>query len=281
LNLGCGPTFHPDWVNIDIRPTDPRVRTGNITNGIPLEANVCDAVYHSHVLEHLSVQEAQFFLAECYRVLKPGGVLRVVVPDLEQIARLYLEYLESAVAGGDQRKYDWMVLELIDQVARSSRGGAMAPHLAAANGEHREFIRQRFGLHAENMWRALERPPPSFAQRVRDAGPAQLWFRLRVALAAIAVGLVGGTKARNALREGVFRQSRETHLHMYDRFSLSRLLRASGFRDPRVLRADESSIPDFARYELDLLAHRVRKPDSLFMEANKPPVAGSAGGETK
>ena len=103
LNLGCGPTFHPDWVNLDISPTDPRVRSADVTKGIPLPPNVCDAVYHSHVLEHLSAEEAKVFIAECYRVLKPAGILRVAVPDLEQIARLYLQCLDSARRGRSEQ----------------------------------------------------------------------------------------------------------------------------------------------------------------------------------
>ena len=282
LNLGCGPTFHPDWVNIDISPTDPRVRSADLTKGIPLPPNGCDAVYHSHVLEHLNREEARFFISECYRVLKPGGILRVAVPDLEQIARLYIQHLESALAGGDSDNYDWMLLELYDQVARSTCGGEMAPHLASASGEHRRFIQERIGLQADRIWRALEhpQPKPSLVQRLRFAGPRRLWFRLRLALASAAVTVVGGTKARDALREGVFRQSRETHQCMYDRFSLSRLLRASGFGDTRVLGADESSIPDFARYELDVVAGRVRKPDSLYMEAVKAASADKEGDES-
>ncbi len=54
--------------------------------GIPFPDRSFDVVYHSHVLEHLSKSEASKFLKECSRVLRPQGVLRVVVPDLEEIA---------------------------------------------------------------------------------------------------------------------------------------------------------------------------------------------------
>ena len=57
---------------------------------------------------------------------------------------------------------------------------------------------------------------------------------------------------------------------MYDRYSLARLLRQVGFCDPVVCRAGESRIPDFARYELEIVDGTARKPDSLFMEAQKP-----------
>jgi hypothetical protein len=68
-----------------------------------------------------------------------------------------------------------------------------------------------------------------------------------------------------------FRESGEIHQWMYDRFSLSRLLRQAGFAEDRVCAAGQSGIPNFNSYGLDLTADgAVRKPDSLFMEAAKP-----------
>jgi hypothetical protein len=62
---------------------------------------------------------------------------------------------------------------------------------------------------------------------------------------------------------------------MYDRYSLGVLLRNTGFQDIRVCRADESFIPNFNEYLLDLEADgSIRKPDSLFMEAQKPKEPG-------
>ena len=71
--------------------------------------------------------------------------------------------------------------------------------------------------------------------------------------------------------ESSFRQTGEVHRWMYDRVSLGCLLRASGFTDVRVCKADESQITDFPIYHLDTdESGVVRKPDSLFMEACKP-----------
>ena len=68
----------------------------------------------------------------------------------------------------------------------------------------------------------------------------------------------------------MFRNSGEVHRWMYDRYSLSRLLTESGFINIQICQADESSIPDFNTYELDTCQGKVRKPDSLFIEATKP-----------
>jgi len=91
LNLGCGQRFHPDWMNIDFVSHAPEVMAHDLTTGIPVPDNSADAVYHSHVLEHFSKSNGAAFIQECFRVLKPGGVLRVVVPDLEALALQYVQ----------------------------------------------------------------------------------------------------------------------------------------------------------------------------------------------
>ena len=66
----------------------------------PFQTKLLTSVYHSHLLEHLPREAALPFSQECYRVLKRGGIIRVAVPDLERIARLYLQTLDKALTGG-------------------------------------------------------------------------------------------------------------------------------------------------------------------------------------
>ena len=73
-----------------------------------------------------------------------------------------------------------------------------------------------------------------------------------------------------SLEVGRFRHRGEPHLWMYDRYSLARLLREAGFRDPHRVGPAESSILDWSSYNLDTEPDgQVYKPDSLFMEAFK------------
>jgi hypothetical protein len=88
--------------------------------------------------------------------------------------------------------------------------------------------------------------------------------------------LIGGKAGREAAEEGFFRQSGEVHRWMYDAHSLRRALGGAGFVGVRRLGAQESGIPGFARYALDVDEQgRVRKPDSLFMEAQRAAAPGS------
>lgn len=123
LNLGCGTktSHHPSVVNIDwsillrIR-SNPLLRVlatvllsgdrlqrfnalpknlvvHDLSRGIPFPDASVDVVYHSHVLEHLDRDVAHRFIRECARVLRPGGLIRVVVPDFERYCREYLDHI--------------------------------------------------------------------------------------------------------------------------------------------------------------------------------------------
>ena len=245
LNLGCGKSFHPDWVNIDFIPTTSKVIGHDLRKRLPVEENVWDVVYASHVLEHFSCGEARSFLKECYRVLRPGGVLRIVVPDLEMIARLYLQYLDEATAGDSQAaaRHEWMTLEMLDQLARERSGGEVLRYWQRNPMPVEDFVIERVGQEVMNFLaanRGNETPPPEAP---------------------------GEPTAEEYLS---FRGTGENHKWMYDQISLRQLLGEVGFTGARKCAASESSIEGFAEFHLDTKDGIIRKPDSLFMEAAKP-----------
>jgi ubiquinone/menaquinone biosynthesis C-methylase UbiE len=71
------------------RDWDSDVFVHDVRKGLPFENNSLSAVYSSHMLEHLYFEEARRLLDECYRILEPRGVLRIVVPDLGAIVADY------------------------------------------------------------------------------------------------------------------------------------------------------------------------------------------------
>jgi SAM-dependent methyltransferase len=119
LNLGCGPGPQPaGWVHLDgswngrfaklpfvrraaaalgvIPITNatlewaPGIISADLRRSLPFPADSARCIYSSHVLEHLYEQEARALLDECYRILKPGGVIRLVVPDLRAVIDRYV-----------------------------------------------------------------------------------------------------------------------------------------------------------------------------------------------
>ena len=247
LNLGCGTRFHAAWVNLDITPAGSGVRQHDLRTRLPFKEGEFEAVYHSHVLEHLPHSQALPFLRECHRVLAPGGILRVVVPDLEMIARLYLKYLEGGLAGDSHaaQRYDWMVLELLDQMVREQSGGEVRKYWQQNPMPEEEFVIQRCGSEVLSVLEMLRQEKPQTGKPTPLEPPS-------------------------ASQIAEFRASGEIHKWMYDRFSLSDLLNQTGFQQFKVCAPDESRIPAFNSYLLDINADgSTRKPDSLFVEARK------------
>ena len=88
LNLGCGwRNFGSDWIHIDGGDYG-HLDYNDITN-LEFEDNSVDLIYASHVIEYFDINEVKQLLREWRRVLKPGGELRVAVPDFEAMNILY------------------------------------------------------------------------------------------------------------------------------------------------------------------------------------------------
>ncbi|WP_258552238.1 methyltransferase domain-containing protein [Helicobacter canis] len=93
LNFACGSRIHLDWVNIDFSPIDKRVKKVNLLRTLPFADESFDVAYSSHFLEHLTPQKALQILKEIKRILKPNGIIRIVVPNLQNLASAYLATL--------------------------------------------------------------------------------------------------------------------------------------------------------------------------------------------
>ncbi len=275
LNLGCGGTYREDWTNVDFFSGSAAVMAHDLTLGIPFPNASFDLVYHSHMLEHFSRAGGERLVSECRRVLAPGGVLRVAVPDLEGLVREYLKQLsEASIDDADSEcRYDWIVIELFDQMIRGSSGGEMLTTIRSASAATQAYIRQRIGLEADLMLGG--RPDPATRQSesavaylaglIRKARDGGVYRRRAQRLAVKLLGL------QPEVDLGRFRRSGEIHQWMYDHFSLGRLLGHAGFVDIVRRDATTSYIDGWSAFHLDSLATgETRKPDSLFMEARAP-----------
>jgi predicted SAM-dependent methyltransferase len=97
LELGAGEHPLPGWLCTDIDPTLSRSPAAggapvvflDATRRFPFADGTFDYVFSEHMVEHLSYDAARFMLAECRRVLRPQGVLRIATPDLERLLALY------------------------------------------------------------------------------------------------------------------------------------------------------------------------------------------------
>lgn len=89
LNLGCGHNVLEGWVNSDANPPSTAVTLLDVENKFPFTDNEFDYIFSEHMIEHLPYEVGSRSLKECYRVLKPRGVVRVSTPDLAFLVDLY------------------------------------------------------------------------------------------------------------------------------------------------------------------------------------------------
>ncbi len=90
LHLGSGTQYKDGWVNIDLAG-DPVDLAWNLARPLPLPAGCAAGVFSEHVLEHLPFEAGLGLLREAHRVLRPGGIVRIVVPDGGKLLRSYVD----------------------------------------------------------------------------------------------------------------------------------------------------------------------------------------------
>lgn len=282
LNLGCGHRYHKKWTNIDFRFTDKEVMAYNLLKGIPFKDNTFDIVYHSNVIEHFSKEEAPKFLKECYRVLKPNGIIRIAFPDLEQIVFHYMRLLNELKKGNLQYEadYDWIMLELYDQTVRNISGGEMFKYFVRESIPNENFVLERCGTEVRNliksgkeMFNRITPPPPrgrtiaiqnhSIIDTLKIMRRKLLWL-----IKNLSEKLFG--KNYIAFTIGKFRLGGEIHQWMYDTYSLGRLLKIIGFKKIVARDAFTSYYEDWKSFNLDTEEDgNIYKPDSNYIEAIK------------
>jgi predicted SAM-dependent methyltransferase len=91
IHLGCGGRVFKNWLNCDINlQSDCYV---DLNKRLPFKDSSVDYIYSEHVLEHFDYQKGKEIIEECYRVLKPNGIVRISMPDLD----FYLENMSNEI----------------------------------------------------------------------------------------------------------------------------------------------------------------------------------------
>jgi predicted SAM-dependent methyltransferase len=112
IHLGCGDIASPEFINVDARPAPHVHYVRDVTDLSVFPDNHADLIYACHVLEHVRHTAVKQTLWEWRRVLKPGGVLRLSVPDFDKIVHIYescsrdLESILRPLMGGQEYPYN-------------------------------------------------------------------------------------------------------------------------------------------------------------------------------
>jgi SAM-dependent methyltransferase len=266
LNFGCGHRFCPGWVNIDFHSESSLVQRVNLLAGFPFPDSYFEAVYSSHVLEHFDRRQGAFLVSEALRVLSKGGILRIVVPDLEGSVREYLRILSLPEGPERTRLYSWIIIELLDQLVRNKPTGEMGPYLTRVFQDGDDVAKSYVTSRTQNTpWQpALSR---SLKDKMRGLTLAKLRNKCLYAYLRFVSHLIPAP-----LRDQVFVQTGigERHRWMYDEYSLKTLFETAGFSHVRRLSFNQSGIDSFATFGLDAIANEVPyKNNSIYMEGVK------------
>lgn len=177
INLGSGASPFPQFVNVDINLARRPDMWLDVRYGVPFATGTVDAIYTRHVLEHFYHDELTRVLAECHRVLRANGGVRILVPSLERACRAYLD--------GDDS-----VLMTFPRPYRS-RGGR-AVNLLFCDGQHRmgfdfslmQELLEDAGFHEiRQVSRSESRLfPPSL---LRDMEPDEAWINASLIVEAV------------------------------------------------------------------------------------------------
>lgn len=214
INIGCGETFTPGWSNYDLwapMPFSERpcfallgrlqkavgfmskfrreywafcekngIRYANSIQRIPVADGAAEVVYASHMLEHLDRNERLLFLREAQRVLQPGGILRLAVPDLHY-------HISNYNRSGDADEFVEGILMSCDRI-RGWRGHLQ--HIVFGQNAHRWMyngaslcrLLEQVGFRDARVWPAGETGIPNPGPlNLRERSPESVFVEARKA----------------------------------------------------------------------------------------------------
>jgi hypothetical protein len=274
-NIACGGTFvaGDGWLNLDFAPMGPDVKAADLLATLPIGTQSLSLVYSSHFLEHIPKPRVDGFLRECYRVLKADGVLRLVLPDFEEMASEYLRRRDA----GEHEQANFVVVEIIDQCVRDRPGGQLKVEYTRFRNAPQD--------HAAMIDYVLERTGEMLAsngtaghERLSGQGrPLSVWERARRGAATVRTrlqrrwvnfllsGLPTAFRAQNVSMASVG----ERHHWLWDFHQLREALEAAGFTDVSRATATTSRYVNFPFDPLDIDANRLSRKgkESMYVEA--------------
>jgi hypothetical protein len=120
MNFDASPTLRFErlpvigkWYTKNGRRFPKNVQYGDIVRGLPVDLGSCHGLYCSHILEHLALNDCRRALRHSLSYLRPGGVFRLVLPDLEALARAYINrssadaaywFMRESMLGAEERR---------------------------------------------------------------------------------------------------------------------------------------------------------------------------------
>lgn len=267
VNIACGDTYIKSWLNLDFSPHSSDVRQADLLKRLSIDDGYADVVYSSHFIEHIPREFVFGFLEECFRITKPGGRIRLVLPDWEEMCATYLSLRRSGV---QHEKADFLLTEMLDQCVRKFSGGELGAYYTELeqspkeNKEMIDFLYSRTGhvFRNDDDVSSLNR----IAKVLKD--PRKLLDKLRNNYVRLIVTLLPSAFRNQNVS---FTSVGEKHAWMYDFYSIEKLLIQAGFKYVKRVTETSSDIVNFPFFPLDIYedGNPRKGKESMYIEAVK------------
>jgi SAM-dependent methyltransferase len=284
LNLACGPVYiaSESWINVDYHSVGPAVIACDLLKDLPFPPASFDLLYSSHFLEHLPRDVVLSFLYECRRVLKPGGVIRLVLPDCEELFSQFLSFRSRNL----HAEADFLLVTIIDQCVRQRAGGQLGDFYSridamdpASRSYWTDFVadytgeflddQQSPGVLGAHSSRSRSLLPAALAGAFSRRSPQDLLRRIRFKIHQLGLSLLLPEFRRQNVS---FTPIGERHCWLWDFHQLAAVLRSAGFVSV-VRQSHLSSMVDhFPFYPLDATMNGMPRMgrQSMYVEACVP-----------
>lgn len=272
LNLACGIYYvsDSDWINVDWEANSSAVLQMDLSKPLTFESETFDFIYTSHFIEHITYLQAERLLTECYRLLSPGGAIRIITPDFEKICREYLRQIDLGIL----QKSEYLKFTLIDQMVRNKPGGESGTWraLSLKDNDLRGFISHWSGTPVGQ----------GVIETLTESNITSLWIRaekvlknprrLKSYLMWKYFKMISLLFPKWFRRQHIsFCRPGERHLYLFDFNSLKTLMEKIGFSEITRSAANSSITgrSDIFRLDLDSDEKPRKGAESMYVEARK------------
>ena len=260
LNIACGEHFiiNEEWINLDYEAISPHVIKCDILNNLPLKENSASNIYTSHFVEHIPYSKLNSFLKNCFKILSPGGVIRIITPDFNEMCESYIK----AIKDDEKETAEFIKIEILDQLVRVKKGGALKnkfnEYIKFDNKKMINVVRKRLGCDLKKNDNSKNLPKKGINQRIFSK-----IFNTYINL--VSYLLPKAFRTQNVK----FTSVGENHTWIWDNVDLSSELLKVGFTNIINKDINESGIENYP-YELDIENGYPRKGfQSMCIEAEK------------
>lgn len=240
---------------------------------MPFPSDKFDILYCSHFFEHIPRRYVQRFLSECRRVIKPGGLIRLVMPDSEEMFATYLELRSKDM----HLEADFVMMEIIDQCVRDKGGGEFGAFFSMLRSMNEtdqsywhNFVVSRWGSLDDDLRKLPQSTSVMHSRRNLLLSPTlfvdKIRSRLRSALHRLGLSLLNPSFLRqNVSLAGIG----EKHCWLWDFYQLKCVLESAGFTEVCRQTHLSSHYNLFPFYPLDATAEGAPRKgkESMFVEA--------------